>query len=322
MAFGTPCLSAELDWGIEKIGSRGEAHILIRGPIQQGDEVHFARVATSLLDQGFYPSGVRIYSPGGSVNAAMHIGRQIRELGLTTIAPRREHAADTPAPKHVVTCEALGRDRDGHFRSGESAKGWSKGLHGRFPEYREDPRTCTCTSACFLIWAAGRQRFGTFVGLHRPYFDRAEFARLSLPDATAVYDREAKSVKDYLGEMDVPKTIFDKMMNASSEDMYFLDDQDLHSLHRPSEHRNDAAEEYAIAKCGSFDPLYARQTEIDVVLGRRQCGASCAHLHREQSDILKRINELYACRKLVEFNARLPQYEAWAVRYRALFPVP
>jgi hypothetical protein len=54
-----------------------------------------------------------------------------------------------------------------------------------------------CASACALIWFGGITRSGK-VGLHRPFFDDPAYKRLPLTDASTVYNRMLKDVKDYL----------------------------------------------------------------------------------------------------------------------------
>jgi hypothetical protein len=47
---------------------------------------------------------------------------------------------------------------------------------------------CNCTSACFLVWAAGIGRYGDVIGVHRPSFaDQSWFASLSKDQAQVAY---------------------------------------------------------------------------------------------------------------------------------------
>lgn len=106
----------------------------------------------------------------------------------------------------------------------------------------------SCDSACFLIWAAGTGRYGDDIGIHRPSYKQAEFARLTLKAAFVKYRVVADIVKRKLMEWGIPETVVGRMMAVSSLEIEELDDASIAGL------REDPAfAELVIARCG-YDP--------------------------------------------------------------------
>lgn len=177
------------------------SHIWISGEIADGDEKIFA---DSVRRAGSALKGVLLSSPGGSPRAAMKIGKLIRARGLLTKAPTMAAGA------------------------GEELT-----LQGRSLCIGEG---CTCASACFLIWAAGAERSGDRLGIHRPYH---EFTG-GRPDAAgAVYWRAKLSprllaltgtLRDYLAGLDVPQDIIDRITRARTTDMHWLSQRDAQKM--------------------------------------------------------------------------------------------
>src|SRR4051812_34197492 len=77
--------AANMDWQMYESG----VSIYLHGPIIPGDEEHFRQLVLAQLRAGHHVDSVYIYSPGGSVPAAVHIGRQIRTLRASTSGPNR-----------------------------------------------------------------------------------------------------------------------------------------------------------------------------------------------------------------------------------------
>jgi hypothetical protein len=112
--------------------------IVIEGPIVSGDFDTFVRIVRENEGQ---VSGVFCFSPGGNFYEAMKIGRAMRKLELSSQAPMRDQA--------------------GH-----------PSCSGDFGPKPYDQRNCTCASAGFFIHIGGIHRGGTFLAVHRPYFER------------------------------------------------------------------------------------------------------------------------------------------------------
>src|SRR6185369_3256103 len=70
--------------------------------------------------------------------------------------------------------------------------------HGDYdPRYGIGDARCTCASACFFIWAAGAEREGDVIMIHRPYVDPQQYAMLGADEAQAAYKKLADKVRDF-----------------------------------------------------------------------------------------------------------------------------
>ena len=108
-----------------------------------------------------------------------------------------------------------------------------------------------CESACFYIWAAGIDRYGEDIGIHRPYFDPQNFARLSPSNASAEYQKLADLVAGKLEGWGIPNLLVRRMLSASSQQVFPLSPEDFQLL------RNDPAfSELLISRCGEDRPSY------------------------------------------------------------------
>ena len=110
-------------------------------------------------------------------------------------------------------------------------------------------RSSICLSSCFYIYAAAVERAVNptmaKVGIHRPYYPAAEFARLSPAQAEMRYAALDADVRAWLTVVSVPGRYIEKMFSVSSKEMYMLNENDLLEI-------GDAAwyEELTIATCG------------------------------------------------------------------------
>ena len=109
---------------------------------------------------------------------------------------------------------------------------------------RGDPG-CTCDSACFVIWAAGSERKGDVITIHRPYFKPETFARLDAGAAREAYQRLADDARVYLKKVGVPGLIVDRMINIDSKSASYLSVQEMAQLSMAPHW-----EEMKLARCG------------------------------------------------------------------------
>lgn len=179
------------------------AALWLSGEIVAGDAQKFS----AALDRaGGGVKGVMLSSPGGSPQEAMKLGRLIRERGFFTQAP----AAD-----------ALG------------------GMLGEGPAPLCRGADCVCASACFLVWAAGVERHGNMLGIHRPAPDfgshRPSFAARIYREAALMPALLALlgDVRGYLDEMDVPQRYIDRMTRAPDAGTYWLSAEEAGALAAP-----------------------------------------------------------------------------------------
>jgi hypothetical protein len=171
-------------YGATIVIDRASNQLYIVGKIVPGDYESFK----FSLRNGTEPvNAVNIVSPGGSVVEAIQIGRLIRRLSLPTNAPSL--ASFAPEARKFVCSTAARFDRT---------------------------VSCTCVSACFLIWAAGVQRSGNDIHIHRISYDRDFYGTLSPSEASAKYQEALQIVRVYLREMEIPDSIFETMVSMPS----------------------------------------------------------------------------------------------------------
>ena len=166
--------------------------ILIYGDIVAGDSDKFSKI---LHDNNPFIAFVYLASSGGSVEEAIKIGTMVRKYMLTTVAPTR-----------------LGNLNDS--------------VHGILVgEKRDDvcpSKNCHCASSCFLIWAAGAERQGDMIGLHRPSNHSSAFANLPPDKSSIMYKQLLAAISQYLADMEVPPQYINLMTDTASNDIYWL----------------------------------------------------------------------------------------------------
>lgn len=144
-----------------------------------------------LVMQIFNPGVVWLASPGGDLVEAMRIGRLIRELKLSVWAP----------PK-----------------SGPL-----------FPMV-DSKRNAVCASACFFIYAAGVERKGEVLGIHRPYMSASAYRRMGLDEAALRQSVAMKVSGDYLREMGISSALVERMNGIGSEKIVWLTESEASDL--------------------------------------------------------------------------------------------
>lgn len=113
-----------------------------------------------------------------------------------------------------------------------------------------------CYSACFFILTSSVNRFlpnygiyfddnGLRIGIHRPYFDKKYFARLSMLEAEVEYKKLQQVARQFLIEMDVPTILIEKMFSIPSDDMYLLSPQEIKGISG----KTPAFDEWLKSKC-------------------------------------------------------------------------
>lgn len=128
-----------------------------------------------------------------------------------------------------------------------------------------------CISACFFIYVMAPTHLFSFtgasditrsLGVHRPYFDKQNFAKLSPKQAELRYEELEKNARDVLVSAKVPQNLIDKMFSVPSSDVYFLtyDEKVQLGMFHP------AFEELVIAKCGD-----AKTADAETLRARWQC---------------------------------------------------
>ncbi|MDA3904150.1 MAG: hypothetical protein PF441_11965 [Desulfuromusa sp.] len=124
-----------------------------------------------------------------------------------------------------------------------------------------DTDGAVCSSACFFVWVAGIKRSvparddPKCLGIHRVYFKPDHYKGLSSRRAEQVYSEAQNTAVAYLLEMGVPIDIANKSFRIPSNEVYFLNQNEVSDL----EGIVPYFEELLIARCGS----YSKQEEKD-----------------------------------------------------------
>jgi hypothetical protein len=217
--------------------------ITIFGPILIGDDNLFKAQVLANLRDGKLVSLVRIFSPGGSTDASINMGRQIRTLQAETESPFvKDSGRSCPVDVGLST-------------TGSPIGGTIGVLNYDQKSHTGDDR-CRCESGCSLIWMGGLGRHGNFVGVHRPAFDPKFYGGLSLDAAQTTYERALQEVEPYVTKMGTSDEIKEMLVNTPSKQMHYLTDFEL------SQMRNFPAflDELIIAKCGTASDPSADET--------------------------------------------------------------
>ena len=185
--------------------------VLIEGEIVEGDYEKFVEL---VLQYGAPFGKVYIASRGGNVSEAIKIGKLIRQLRFETWIPER-------------------RTRGG--------------IDGFCREMGVRKENCKCLSACFLIFASGIYRFGSYIGLHRAFLNHDELKSMSMDDAERYARVIDKNVGEYLSEMDISKEIQSLISSIPSNQI-----QELPSAYVSENLMGFATsfQEWFIANCG------------------------------------------------------------------------
>lgn len=190
--------------------------ITMTGEIIAGDAERLATIFTSvkpyMASYYLYPSLLYLNSPGGDVSEAIRIAELIKTLGIT------------------VTTVPNGKVPNG------------KGV---------------CASSCFLIYVAALQRSASGIdtlrtegrkgnlsplGVHRPYLRTPADGQVS----ARLQEQAMSEMRAYLVKSSVGHTLIDKMMAHASNDIYWLNAEEIRELGSYS----PGVEEQLIFACG------------------------------------------------------------------------
>ncbi len=189
LAGGPPeVIAADIRPYIPDLGSYRA--IVIEGTVAPGDFDTFVRIVRENQGQ---VSGVYCFSPGGDFYEAMKIGRAMRALELASQAPMRDPVGGPSCPAD-------------------------------FGPKPHDSQNCTCASAGFFIHIGGIHRGGTFLAVHRPYFEKGTLGQLSLSQAKNALDGLQRSAQEYMTEMGIPARVQDDVLGTASDRALVLDE--------------------------------------------------------------------------------------------------
>ena len=181
--------SAEITLDPVHISGKSNVHgILIEGEIVKGDYDKFYDLIENSIGGREI---VFLASKGGDLLESLKIGRLIRELNITTNAPF--YVPDISPPPFPFL---LARARKENL---------------------------VCASSCFFILAAGVNRSGGIIGIHRPYLSKEEYLDIDEKAALKISAEINKIIKEYLEEMNIPNSLVDKMYKVSGDRIEWLE---------------------------------------------------------------------------------------------------
>jgi len=237
-----------------RAGKEGPAcNLVIMGTIEERDDAAFSGLLATLLREGCTSPNVHLYSEGGNLGVAMKIGEDIHRLQLMTVAPMLyldAGMADELRPRDGARiCHFLPGSTERDAREMAAASEYSKAVGraiqararlpkapARYGDYDPatgagDPR-CSCASACFFIWAAGSERMGDVVQIHRPTFGPKwrESEHIDLKNTREFFQTMLANAREYLGRMDVPVSLIDRMFAVDSGRAIYLSGSDIKSM--------------------------------------------------------------------------------------------
>jgi len=163
--------------------------IKIEGEIQPGDAQKFY---VELKKDNFEKTTIFLRSLGGDVEEAIKIGQIIRRLRLTTEVPTR--------------FDSINKSLDLIKIDNETNR--------------------VCASACFLIYAAGVERIGNLIALHRPYLPQEQAKTISDVDYIKLQNNMLNTIRKYLEDMEVNEFYIQKILDYNSQDFYLVSPTD------------------------------------------------------------------------------------------------
>ncbi len=242
-----------------------DRQLVIEGDIEPGDSKKFIDAIKESQGQ---ISTVWIFSPGGDFEEAMKIGRTMRALQLTSMVPTRNQFGKPQCESEIA--------------------------------HPSDPTNCIAASAAFMIHIGGVSRGGNYIIVHRPYFERKNYRRLSEAQARDKFTELQAEARSYMSEMGVPAHIQEQVLATPSDGQFVLDDATVKTYFSgdlPARH------EWLVAQCSRMSQ--GERTKLDLLRGRLSRRTGNDFSSQEEAD-LKRLDRL----DLQEESCRLPLAES------------
>ena len=248
-----------------QVTSATDRQLVIEGDIKPGD---FQKFLDAIKQNQGQTSTVWIFSPGGDFEEAMKIGRAMRALELASMVPTRNKFGNPVCDSEVA--------------------------------HPSDPAYCIAASAAFMIHIGGVWRGGSYIIVHRPYFERKNFRQLSEAQAQVKFTGLQAEAASYMSEMGVSPQVQDRVLATPSDARFVLDEATVKTYFwgdLPARH------EWLVAKCsGMSDRDRAR---LDLLRNRLSLRSRIDFTKQEDAD-LKRLDQL----DLQEESCRIPLTES------------
>lgn len=197
-----------------QVTSGTDRQLVMEGDIEAGD---FRKFLDAIRENGGQIGTVWIFSAGGDFQEAMKIGRAMRALELASMVPTRNVLGKPQCDSEVA--------------------------------HPSDPADCIAASAAFMIHIGGVWRGGSYLIVHRPYFDRKNFSELSEAQAEVRFAALQAEAASYMSEMGVPPQIQEQVLATPSDGRFVLDEATIKTYFRgdlPARH------EWLVARCSAM----------------------------------------------------------------------
>lgn len=233
----------------------GDPIVDISGVIEKGDLVKIKKASAALIRSlGEYsnkPLQFHLNTPGGDLEEAMQIGRFARQLLVKTDSYGKIIIASQESRKELFS------EPDKPWRHRDFV------IIGPDVPLSEKHIVRNYSAGILIFYGApmrahrdnSDQRQGFYkaksipvMGMHRPYYDKRTFSKLSPNEAARAYNELEKSVRSYLVEMGAPQQLIDRMFDRASTDIDLVPDDEFRKYYKPEE---SFLEEWLIAKCGA-----------------------------------------------------------------------
>jgi hypothetical protein len=248
-----------------QVASGTDRQLVIEGDIEPGDSQKFLDAIKE--NQGQIGT-VWIFSPGGDFQEAMKIGRAMRALELASIVPTRNTFGKPQCDSKIAR--------------------------------PSDPAYCIAASAGFLIHIGGVWRGGSYVIVHRPYFEPKNYRQLSEAQAQVEFAALQAEARSYMSEMGVPAHIQEQVLSTPSDGRFVLDEATVKTYFwgdLPARH------EWLVAKCSGMSR--SDRTKLDLLRSRLSRNVGKDFTSQEEAD-LRRLDRL----DLQEESCRIPLTES------------
>ena len=248
-----------------QVTSGTDRQLVIEGDIEPGDVQKFL---DAIKENQGQISTVWIFSPGGDFQEAMKIGRAMRALELASVVPTRNNFGKPQCDSKVAR--------------------------------PSDPAYCIAASAGFMIHIGGVWRGGSYVIVHRPYFERTNYRQLSEAQAQVEFAALQAEAGSYMSEMGVPAQIQEQVLATPSDGRFVLDEATVKTYFwgdLPARH------EWLVAKCSRMS--HGDRTKLDLLRNRLSRKFGNDFKSQEEAD-LKRLDQL----DLQEESCRIPLTES------------
>jgi hypothetical protein len=259
---------------IRQVTSGTDRQLVIEGYIEEGD---FQKFLDAIKNNQGQISTVWIYSPGGDFYEAIKIGRAMRALELASMVPTRNEFGNPQCDSEVAR--------------------------------PLDPAYCIAASAAFMIHIGGVWRGGSYIIVHRPYFERKNFRELSEAQAQVKFAALQAEAGSYMSEMGVPAQIQDQVFSTPSDGRFVLADATVRTYFwgdLPARH------EWLVASCSGMSPN--DRAKLDMLRNRLSRKYGNDFTSREEAD-LKRLDRLdlqeESCRVPLTESSRIAAFEKY-----------